>query len=290
MDIKVSIILPAFNEEAVVGRVVRRLVKSFPEYEVLVVDDCSGDRTGIEAQSSGARVIRHRYNMGNGAAIKTGAREAIGDVLIFMDADGQHDDRDIHRLIEEIGLGYDLVVGARSSSSQANPLRRIGNLLLNQFASFLTTHKIPDLTSGFRAAKAEKFRQFLHLLPNGFSYPTTSTMAFLRSGYSVSFIPIKARQRVGKSKISLIRDGIRFLVIILKVTTLFSPMRFFFPTSLIFFLLGLGRYIYFYFTTGGNFSNMAGVLFITAVIIFLIGLVSEQITAMHYGLSSRNSQ
>jgi glycosyltransferase involved in cell wall biosynthesis len=283
-----SIILPAFNEAAVIGKVIERLRVAFPDAEILVVDDCSEDGTGDIAEKAGARVIRHHYNMGNGAAVKTGARNAQGEILVFMDADGQHDDRDIIQLLEKIDEGYELVVGARSSDTQANHLRAFGNNLLNRFASLLTGHNIPDLTSGFRAARAKSFRQFLYLLPNGFSYPTTSTMAYLRSGYPVDFIPIKARQRVGKSKISLFRDGVRFLVIIMKIATLFSPMRFFLPVSLVFFLLGLGRYAYYFWMTD-SFSNMAGVMFITAALVFLIGLVSEQITAVHYGVSEVNS-
>lgn len=276
--------MPAYNEGGVVGNVVSDLRKVFPEVEILVVDDCSTDGTAEEARQAGARVISHKYNMGNGAAIKTGARHAAGDILVFMDADGQHSADDVQRLFEKIEQGYDLVIGARDSGSQANKRRLIGNHLLNRLASRLTGHKIDDLTSGFRAAKADVFRQFLYLLPNGFSYPTTSTMAFLRSGHAVAFIPIKARSRKGASKIHLFRDGIRFLVIIMKMTTLFSPMRVFFPLSMLFFLLGLVRYIYFYWQTGG-FSNMAGVMFTTAVLVFLIGLVSEQITALHYGIS-----
>jgi len=283
-NIALSIILPAYNEAGVVGVVVKGLRDSFPDAEILVVDDCSKDNTAEEARNAGAKVVSHKYNMGNGAAIKTGARQAAGDTLVFMDADGQHGADAVQRLLDEIDKGYDMVIGARDASGQANRRRMFGNSLLNSLASILTGKKIQDLTSGFRAARAEVFRQFLYLLPNGFSYPTTSTMAFLRSGYSVGFIPIKVKPRRGKSKINLVKDGVRFLVIIMKMTTLFSPMRVFFPLSMFFFLLGLGRYLYFYWHTGG-FSNMAGVMFVTAVLVFLIGLVSEQITALHYGIS-----
>ena len=279
-----TIVLPAYNEAGVVGAVVSNLHSNFPQAEILVVNDCSTDTTATEAAKAGARVVSHLYNMGNGAAIKTGARHALGETIVFMDADGQHDVADVERLLSKIEEGYDLVIGARDSGSQAGKSRLIGNGLLNKLASMLTGYKIEDLTSGFRAVKASVFREFLYLLPNGFSYPTTSTMAFLRSGYSVAFVPIKARQRQGRSKINFVRDGIRFLVIIMKMTTLFSPMRVFFPLSVLFFLLGLGRYVYFYLQTGG-FSNMAGVMFTTSILIFLIGLVSEQITALHFGLS-----
>jgi glycosyltransferase involved in cell wall biosynthesis len=287
-NLKISIVLPAYNEEASIGDVVANLVGRFPKAEVLVVDDCSSDKTHEIAAKCGARVIRHRYNMGNGASIKTGARHAGGDVLVFMDADGQHDPEDIESLLHGLDDGYEMVIGAREPNSQANKQRWLGNKLLNKFASLMTGRKIPDLTSGFRAVKADIFREFIHLLPNGFSYPTTSTMAFLRSGYPVLFVPIRAHKRIGKSNISFVRDGIRFLVVIMKVATLFSPMRLFFPASLIFFLIGLFRYTYFYLNTG-NFSEMAGVMFITAILVFLIGLISEQITALHYGLSSRKT-
>lgn len=283
-DRKLTIVLPAHNESGVVGKVVSRIKKEFPKAEILVIDDCSTDGTGDEAKEAGARVIHHHYNMGNGASIKTGARHAKGEILIFMDADGQHDDRDINHLLEKIEEGYELVVGARSGGSQANKGRWLGNNLLNRFASQLTGHPIPDLTSGFRAARADIFREFLYLLPNGFSYPTTTTMAYLRSGYPVAFVPIQARPRVGKSKISFFRDGIRFMVIIMKITTLFSPMRFFFPASLILFLMGFVRYLYFYWSTG-SFSSMAGIMFVASILVFLIGLISEQITALHYGIS-----
>ena len=281
-----SIILPAYNEEKSVGEVVTRLRSSFPEAEILVVNDSSTDATAQEALNAGARVVSHRYNMGNGAAIKTGARQAKGEVLVFMDADGQHTDEAIQSLLDKLEEGFELVIGARNSTGQANTGRWLGNHLLNRFASLLTGHKIQDLTSGFRAAYRDTFCQFLYLLPNGFSYPTTSTMAFMRSGYPVAFVPIHVHKRKAKSKskINLVRDGTRFLVIIMKITTLFSPMRVFFPISVLFFLIGLIRYLYFYWQTGG-FSNMAGVMFSTSVLTFLIGLVSEQITALHYGMT-----
>ncbi len=282
---ELSIIIPAYNEEASVGALVSSLVQSYPEAEILVIDDNSTDSTCELALQSGAKVIQHKYNMGNGAGIKTGSRHAKGEIVVFMDADGQHNHMDIPRLLQRIDEGYDLVIGARESDTQASTGRRIGNKLLSRFASLMTGRHIPDLTSGFRAVKANTFKEFIHLLPNGFSYPTTTTMAYMRSGYQVSFIPIRAGQRKGKSKISLLRDGIRFLVVIMKVTTLFSPMRFFFPASVVFFLSGLLRYIYFYWITG-SFSEMAGVMFITAILVFLIGLISEQITALHYGISS----
>lgn len=284
-----SIVLPAYNEAGIIKKIMERLRAQYPKAEIIVVDDKSEDDTAEIAEQAGARVIRHLYNMGNGAAIKTGARHATRETIVFMDADGQHDDRDISRLIDKVEEGYDLVIGARSADTHASLFRGLGNKLLNLFASVMTGHRILDLTSGFRAVRRGPFSEFLYLLPNGFSYPTTSTMAFLRSGHPVAYVPIKARKRVGKSKINLVRDGMRFLVIVMRITTLFSPMRLFLPLGLLFFALGLGRYLYFYVQTG-QFSNMAGVLFVTSVLIFLIGLISEQITALHYGLSRLQSQ
>ncbi|MCU7959954.1 MAG: glycosyltransferase family 2 protein [gamma proteobacterium symbiont of Bathyaustriella thionipta] len=280
-DISLSIILPAFNEAGSIKDVVQQLRSQWPKAEILLVDDCSTDNTAELAQSAGARVIRHPYNMGNGASIKTGARNATGEFFVFMDADGQHSVSDIERLLEKLQSGFDLVVGARAADTQASNGRWLGNNLLNHFASLLTGRRIADLTSGFRATRARVFRQFVYLLPNGFSYPTTSTMAFLHAGYAVGFVPIRAQARQGKSKINFLRDGIRFLVIVMKITSLYSPMRVFFPLSLLFFILGLLRYLYFYLSSGG-FSNMAGVLFVTSVLIFLIGLVSEQVNSLHY--------
>lgn len=283
--VTISIVLPAYNEAEIIGTIVTRLLAGFPDAEIIVVDDCSQDDTAEKARRAGARVISHHYNMGNGAAIKTGARHATGKIIVFMDGDGQHDDRDIASLLEKISDGYELVVGARAPETQASWMRRVGNKLLNGLASAMTGFPVLDLTSGFRAVRNSTFEEFLHLLPNGYSYPTTSTMAYLRSGYPVTYVPIRARKRVGKSKINLVRDGVRFLVIVMKVATLFSPMRIFLPASLLFFGLGLSRYLYYYLQTN-QFSNMAGVFLITSVLVFLIGLISEQITTLHYGLSS----
>ena len=246
-----------------------------------MVNDGSDDNTASLAESAGARVINHPVSMGNGAAIKAGARAAQGDVLVFLDGDGQHKPDDIPRLLDKLGEGYDMVIGARSSSSHANTARLAANGVYNVVASHLTGHRIPDLTSGMRAVKAELFKKYLYLLPNGFSYPTTITMAFLRAGYLVDFIPIEARQRTGKSHIRPIKDGVRFMLIIFKIATLYSPLKLFVPTSLLFFGTGVGYYAYTYLTQG-RFTNMSLLLFSAAVIVFLIGLISEQITALSY--------
>ncbi|MBS3824856.1 MAG: glycosyltransferase family 2 protein [Wenzhouxiangellaceae bacterium] len=282
----VSIIIPARNEAASIGEVVGGIRSRFPKAEVLVVDDGSTDRTAHLAEEGGARVISHPQSLGNGAAVKAGARAAEGEVLVFLDADGQHDPADIPRLLEKLDEGYAMVVGARSSSSHANTARLAANGIYNVIASMVTGHRVPDLTSGFRAVKAELFRKFLYLLPNGFSYPTTITMAFMRAGYPVDFLPIVAKKRVGKSHIKPVRDGLRFLVIIFKIATLYAPLKLFLPTSLGFFVLGIGYYLYTY-VTRGQFTNMSLLLFSAAVIIFLIGLISEQITALNYKGSSQ---
>ena len=277
----VSIILPAKNEAASIGAVIARIRQLYPDDEILVVNDGSDDNTASLAEAAGARVINHPMSMGNGAAIKAGARAAQGDVLVFLDGDGQHKPDDIPRLLDKLGEGYDMVIGARSSSSHANTARLAANGVYNVVASQLTGHRIPDLTSGMRAVKADLFKKYLYLLPNGFSYPTTITMAFLRAGYLVDFIPIEARQRTGKSHIRPIKDGVRFMLIIFKIATLYSPLKLFLPTSLLFFGTGVGYYAYTYLTQG-RFTNMSLLLFSAAVIVFLIGLISEQITALSY--------
>lgn len=272
-----SIILPAKDEAAALPGVLGRLRNLYPQAELLVVDDGSTDATAKVAAEHGTRVVRHPYAMGNGAAIKSGVRAASGDVLVFMDADGQHNPDDVARLLECLDRGFDMVVGARTRGSQASLGRGFANRIYNLLASWMVGHRIRDLTSGFRAVRAERFREFLHLLPNTFSYPTTSTMAFFRAGYSVAYVPITASRRIGKSHIRPLQDGVRFLLIIFKVATLYAPLKIFLPISLIFFVLGLGWYVHTFLSTH-HFSVMSALLFITAVLVFLIGLISEQIT------------
>lgn len=280
MDNKsISIVLPAKNEAAAIGPVVSELRSLYAHAEIIVVDDGSDDATAECARAAGALVVSHPYSQGNGAAIKTGARHASGDIICFMDADGQHRPADIARLLERLDAGFDMAVGARKQASQASFLRGIGNGFYNWFASLMVGQKIEDLTSGMRAVRAAKFRQFLHLLPNKFSYPTTITMAFFRSGYPVAYVPIVAEQRIGKSHLNIVRDGIRFLIIIFKVGTLYSPLKIFLPIALFQFLLGFGYYLY-VFLDSGRFTNMAALLLTSSVTVFLIGLVSEQITTL----------
>lgn len=281
---RLSIVLPAKNESAAIGSTVAGIRQQYPdtaEVEVLVVNDGSTDDTAAVAAAAGARVVHHPYSKGNGAAIKTGARAAQGEVLVFMDADGQHDPADIPRLLDRLNQGHDMVVGARQKGSQASVGRGLANGLYNRLASWMTGHKVEDLTSGFRAVRADKFREFLYLLPNGFSYPTTSTMAFFRAGYSVAYVPIHAAKRIGKSHIRLLRDGARFLLIIFKIGTLFSPLKIFAPVALVMFLLGTGWYGWTFFTLH-RFTNMSALLYTGSVMTFMMGLISEQITALMY--------
>jgi len=283
MTSNISIILPAKNEAESLEKLLPELRQSFPEEEIIVVNDGSTDNTVEICERNQIRVVSHVYSMGNGAAIKTGTRNAEGNILVFMDADGQHRPEDINRLIEKVESGFDMVVGARQMDSHASLARRIANTIYNKLASWMTGYPIEDLTSGFRAARARHFKKFLYLLPNKFSYPTTSTMAFFRSGLPVGYVPIKAMNRTGdrKSHIRLFHDGFRFLIIILKIGALFSPMRFFLPISGALFLAGLGYYGYTY-SNWGRLTNMSTVLFLSSLFTFLIGIVSEQISALHY--------
>ena len=280
-DPQLSFVIPAKNEAQGMPRLLQSLRAHYPLAEVVVVDDGSSDTTADIARQAGATVIRHPYSMGNGAAVKSGARAARGDVLVLMDADGQHDPDDVTALLALFDSGYDMVVGARRHASQASVWRGFANGIYNWLASWVVEHPIADLTSGFRVVRAEYFREFMHLLPNGFSYPTTITMAFFRAGYRVAYSPITARRRSGKSHIRPLKDGVRFLLIIFKVGTLYSPLKIFVPFSVMFFGLGICNYLYTFFTDH-RFTNMSALLLITSVLVFLIGLISEQITLLLY--------
>lgn len=277
----ISIILPAKNEAEGLAIVLPKLKATWPEAEIIVVDDGSTDGTAALCHEAQVTVLSNPYSMGNGAAIKRGTRAASGDVLVFMDADAQHDPGLIRHLLEKIDAGYDMAVGARDASGQANAGRGLANAFYNRLASWMTGHKVMDLTSGFRAVRASKFKEFLHLLPNGFSYPTTSTMAFFRSAYPVAYVPIPVGKRVGRSHIRPLKDGMRFLLIIFKIATLYSPVKLFAPTAVGFFMTGLGYYAYTFYTQH-RLTNMSMLLISAAVIVFLIGLISEQITSLMF--------
>lgn len=279
-----SILIPARNEARSLESLLPQIRQRWAAAEIIVVDDGSTDDTAGVAGDLGATVIKHPYGMGNGAAIKTAARAATGDIFVFLDADGQHSAKEIPRLLDELDKGYDMVVGARTFSGQASVGRGIANTIYNKLASWMVGHKVLDLTSGFRAVRAAKFKEFLYLLPNGFSYPTTITMAFFRVGYTLRYVPIQVARRVGKSHIRPVRDSVRFFLIIFRVGTLYSPLKLFFPVSLLHFIVGLAYYAY-TFSMYARFSNMSMLLFTAAVIVFLIGLVSEQITNLLYSKS-----
>jgi glycosyltransferase involved in cell wall biosynthesis len=289
-ELNVSIIIPAYNEEEiiadVIGRVRLNMDRLNRSYEILVIDDGSKDDTATRAKNAGARVISHPYNIGNGAAVKTGIRQAKGMILVMMDGDGQHNPEYIPQLLQKIDQ-YDMVVGARTSDSESYFHRDIANIFYNLFASYICNRKIQDLTSGFRAIKADIALQFVSLLPNTFSYPTTITMAILRSGYSLVYVPIKANRCMGKSKIKLLRDGSRFFLIIVKIATLFSPMRVFLPVSFTIFLIGLGYGLYKIFFLDARYGPTSAMLITMSVLIFMVGLVSEQIAQLHYDRSEK---
>ena len=275
-----SVVIPAYNEQASIGAVVHDLTAAADWHEILVIDDGSDDGTAAAAHAAGARVIQHPYNKGNGASVKTGIRQATGEFIVILDADGQHRGSLAPRLVARLGE-YDLVVGARSPQSQATVGRRLGNRLLAQLAGSLAGHPIPDLTSGFRAARADCLREFLHLLPNGFSTPTTTTLAFVRAGYSVAFEPAEANTRIGRSKIRFARDGVKFFLILLRVITIFSPMRIFTPMSVAALLLGSG-YAVWTIITDSHVTNSSVLLIVLGVVVFLLGLISEQISTMRF--------
>lgn len=279
-----SIVIPAKNEEEGLARFLPSLRQIYPAVEVIVVNDGSSDNTVQVCEEHGVRVISHPYSKGNGAAIKTGARAASGDYIVFMDGDGQHDPADIERLLYRVEEGYDLVVGARSGlSSQASIARWSANGFYNKLAGWMVNREIPDLTSGFRCVHRRKFLDFLYLLPNGFSYPTTSTMAFFRAGYSVGFVPIEVAPRVGSSHINILRDGIRFFLIIFKIGTLYSPLKVYFPVAVLMAGLGMTNYIVSSLSSDSwRFTNMSTLLFLSGVIVFLMGLLSEQLTNLQY--------
>lgn len=281
---ELSIVIPARDEAEALSRLLPRLREHYPDSEIIVVDDGSQDATVSVCQAAGVRVLSHPYSKGNGAAIKSGARAASSDWILFMDGDGQHDPGDIPRLLEKAGEGYDLVVGARSGrESQASLARWSANAFYNRFASWMVNRRIDDLTSGFRLVNRRKFLSFLYLLPNGFSYPTTSTMAFFRAGYSVGFVPIKAAQRAGRSHINALRDGVRFFLIIFKIGTLYSPLKVYFPLAVL--LAGLGVVNYVAGAIGSGvlrFSNMSSLLVLAGMVVFFIGLLSEQLTNLQY--------
>lgn len=287
---ELSVVIPARNEAEGLARLLPELLAKLPGAEIIVSDDGSTDETVAFARGLGVQVVHRPYGAGNGAAIKAGARSASREWIVFMDGDGQHRAEDIERLLARLAEGYEMVVGARSAGGQANRHRGLANAFYNRLATWMVGHPVKDLTSGFRVVRRKRFKEFLHLLPNGFSYPTTSTMAFFRAGYSVAYEPIDVQQRIKgtSSHVRIVRDGVRFLLIIFKIGTLYSPLKLFAPIAAGFFCTGVGYYLY-TFLTQHRFTNMSVLLFSAAVIVFLIGLISEQITALMYGNQNSDS-
>lgn len=282
----VSVVLPCKNEARSLAALLPELREVLSSAEVIVVDDGSSDDSADIARDHDVRIVSHPYSLGNGAAIKSGLRAATGEIIVCMDADGQHRPKDVARILDALDEGYDMVVGARQSEGQASVGRSLANRFYNWFAGLIVGHPIADLTSGMRAFRRDKAIEFLHLLPNGFSYPTTLTMAFFRAGYLVRYVPIDVQARQGKSHLSIVKDGVRFLLIIFKVGTLYSPLKVFFPMSVGFFVLGLAYYLFTYLTIG-RFTNMGALLFLSSAMTFLMGLISEQITSLMYQSSHR---
>lgn len=286
---KVSIVIPAKDEEIGLAMLLPQLQQSYPDAEIIVVNDGSTDNTETVCLEAGVKVVTHPYSKGNGAAVKTGARTATGDLIVFMDGDGQHKAEDVGRLVGKMDAGFDLVVGARSGrQSQASVARWSANTIYNAFASWMVNRQIDDLTSGFRCVNRRKFLSFLYLLPNGFSYPTTSTMAFFRAGYSVGFVPIEVAKTLSKSHISMVKDGVRFLLIIFKVGTLYSPLKVYFPAAAFTSGLGILNYVLTIYNSGMRFTNGSTLLILTGAIMFLIGLLSEQLTNLQFKDTTAN--
>ena len=284
---EISIIIPAYNEAETIGDVVTKVIDLYPDFEIIVVNDGSTDDTATVAKDAGALVYSHPHNIGNGAAVKSGIRFASGKILVFMDGDGQHDPRDIEKMLEYFP-DFDMVVGARPKGHHASWGRALANKVYNWLASYVAKFTIRDLTSGFRAVKSDIAHNFLYLLPNTYSYPTTLTLAALRDGRSVKYVPINTEiRKKGKSKIKIFRDGIMFFLIITKICALYSPLRIFLPVSFMMFCLGLGYYLYTFFAWG-RFTNMSALLFTTSILIFMMGLISEQICQMRFERSEGN--
>jgi len=284
----ISILIPAKNEAKSLALLLPELRSSFPSAEVILINDGSEDDTSEICRKNQVTEVLHPYSKGNGASIKSGLRIAKGEVIVCMDADGQHRAQDVQQLVDKLAQGYDMVVGSRNRRGQANLRRSFANSFYNWFASWMVGHKVLDLTSGFRAMKKKRFIEFISLLPNKFSYPTTITMSFFRAGYSVAYVPIEVQKRLEgtRSHVKIVQDGLRFFLIIFKIGTLFSPLKIFAPTSLFFFLMAAIYYFHTY-LTDGRFTNMGALLFTTAVLIFLMGLVSEQITSLMYKDTNR---
>ncbi len=286
IDKPVTLVLPAYNEEKAISSSLKKITgfmkQNFSDYEIIVVNDASTDRTAeIVSGFDDVIIVTHPYNKGNGSAVRTGIRNAKKEFVVMMDADGQHSIKDILKITEYLGV-YDCVIGARTESSHGSFHRNMANRFYNSLATYVTNIKIEDLTSGYRGFRTSVIKKFLYMFPNGFSYPTTSTLAVIKAGYNLKYCPIIAKKRIGKSKIKILRDGFRFILIIIKIAILFSPLKVFLPVSLGFVTAGLAHMFYKIVLLGLRYTQFSIFLISVGVIIFLIGLLSEQIATLRY--------
>lgn len=281
----VSIVIPAYNEESSITELIKRIFAVSKDFELIVSSDGSTDATVRLAKDAGAIVVEHPYNVGNGAAVKDGALRATRDYIVFMDADLQHQPDDVVQLLQYLPE-YDMVIGARTKESMTDLHRNIGNKILIKIAENISGHKINDLTSGFRAVKKELFLKFMHLYPLRYSYPTTSTLAFLSAGYFVKYVPLSSIQKRihGESNIRPLKDGMRFIHIILRVIMTFHPMKIFLPITLTLFLGGIAVSVYQLLQVGGIRSSSI-ILLLSSVIVFLNGMLAEQISQIRRELN-----
>jgi glycosyltransferase involved in cell wall biosynthesis len=279
-QMKSTIIIPAFNEEASIGDVVRIMGNQYPEMGVIVVDDGSTDDTLSQAELAGAKIIRHYTNLGYGAALKTGVRSTDADVIIFFDADGQHDPRDVGRLVQAIE-DCDMVVGVRQKESYVPPVRRPGKRILNWVANIVCGQRIPDVNSGLRAIRRDIFLKYVHLLPYGFSLSTTTTIAFLKAGRVVKYIPIVVKKRQGASTVRQLKHGPESLLLILRLIVLFEPLKIFLAVAGGLFALSIfSLVIDLVLTKSGGISDTTVLLSIATLIVFMFGLVCDQVSAL----------
>jgi glycosyltransferase involved in cell wall biosynthesis len=274
----ISIIIPAFNEEEVIGSVVQSIHSAFPDSEIIVVNDGSTDNTAAELSKSGVIILNHDLNRGYGASLKTGARAARRDYVLFCDGDGQHSVEDVRRLMNECD-GYDLVVGARKSDSHRPFLRRPGKFVMRKYSEFLAGTKIPDLNSGLRIFKRDTLMRYLHLMPDGFSFSTTSTFTMIKSNRKYKYIPITVQKRIGKSSVRQLKHGPQALMLMLRLAVLFEPLKLFLWIAGILFILSLAS-LAIDMCSAGGFSDTTVILSIATIIIFMSGLLCDQVSAM----------
>ncbi|MCX6175432.1 MAG: glycosyltransferase family 2 protein [Ignavibacteriales bacterium] len=281
-----TVIIPVYNEETAIEKTLMELTiySEKNNWEVLVVNDGSTDNTkNILNSIYSIKVIYHPYNKGYGAALKAGIKNATTDLICFYDADGQHNPNDVEQLILNLD-NYDMLVGERQKDSHKEWVRRPGKWLLSKVANFLTGRKIPDLNSGLRLVKRNVILKLLHLFPDGFSFSTTSTIAFLNLGLNVGYYPIKTNKRIGKSSVRQLKHGSNVLLLILRLIILFNPLKVFVPISFLIFMLGIIYEVMqgIVMIESGHERLIPGAFFlmITGILIFFFGLVVDQVSEM----------